>query len=144
MKRCSKCKVEQEKSEFYKRKTNKDGLRYWCKTCDKKQATKWNKNNPEKHAFILYHWKKENPEKNKKQQKKATSKYLADPANKIKLEARRQVKGALRNGRLTKEPCFCGEVKMESHHKDYSKPLDVEWLCKKHHVEKERSLENES
>jgi ribosomal protein S27AE len=44
------------------------------------------------------------------------------------------VGNAVRNGRLTKEPClFCGEEKVHAHHRDYSKPLDVIWLCPKCH-----------
>ncbi len=26
--------------------------------------------------------------------------------------------------------------KPEAHHRDYSKPLEVEWICRKHHMEK--------
>ena len=33
MKKCSKCKIEKEESEFSKSKVNKDGLRPWCKDC---------------------------------------------------------------------------------------------------------------
>lgn len=29
----------------------------------------------------------------------------------------------------------CGEKKTQAHHPDYSKPLDIIWLCKKHHAE---------
>ena len=35
MKVCSKCKEEKEQTEFYKRKTSKDGLRTECKECVK-------------------------------------------------------------------------------------------------------------
>lgn len=42
---------------------------------------------------------------------------------------------ATRNGTLKKLPCkFCGEIKSEAHHENYSKPLDVVWLCRKHHM----------
>jgi len=41
---------------------------------------------------------------------------------------------ALKNGSLKKEPCVCGNIKVEAHHEDYSLPLDVIWVCKKHHV----------
>lgn len=49
--------------------------------------------------------------------------------------ARSQVGHALRRGELKKKPCHCGEMKVEAHHIDYSKPLKVVWVCKKHHVE---------
>jgi len=41
------------------------------------------------------------------------------------------VGNALRDGKLTKGPCaFCGSTeRVHGHHHDYSKPLDVTWLC---------------
>ena len=45
------------------------------------------------------------------------------------------VRRALISGKLIKQPCqHCQNPKSEAHHVDYSKPLDVQWLCKKHHV----------
>jgi hypothetical protein len=41
---------------------------------------------------------------------------------------------AVRDHRLEKEPCyFCGTPEVHAHHHDYSKPLDVTWLCVKCH-----------
>ena len=41
-----------------------------------------------------------------------------------------------KRGKVQKGVCsVCGEVKVEAHHEDYSKPFDVVWLCRKHHVE---------
>ena len=58
---------------------------------------------------------------------------IRDP---IKENARSFVLTALRNGKLNRLPCqVCGLEKSEAHHKDYLKPLDVEWLCRKHHRE---------
>ena len=43
---------------------------------------------------------------------------------------------AIRDGRLIRQPCeVCGHEPAEAHHDDYSKPLDVRWLCTKHHAE---------
>ncbi|KKK91601.1 hypothetical protein LCGC14_2711310 [marine sediment metagenome] len=38
---------------------------------------------------------------------------------------------AVHSGQLMREPCEkCGSTKMvEAHHDDYSRPLDVRWLC---------------
>lgn len=52
--------------------------------------------------------------------------------------ARTAVGNALRDGRLTRGPCELagnGECRgrVEAHHEDYERPLDVRWLCAKHH-----------
>ena len=39
-------------------------------------------------------------------------------------------------GKLTPQPCLvCGtDDEVEKHHEDYSRPLQVMWLCRKHHL----------
>lgn len=51
--------------------------------------------------------------------------------------ARYAVSEAIRAGRLVKQPCErCGKAdKVIAHHPDYSKPLEVQWLCSRHHAE---------
>ena len=48
MKICPSCNEEKEQTDFYKSKSNPHGYRYHCKTCDKRRANKWNKENVEK------------------------------------------------------------------------------------------------
>ena len=48
----------------------------------------------------------------------------------------------VRARRLKKKKCKCGKVKVEAHHEDYSKPLEVIWLCRKHHQEADRRLKD--
>ena len=32
------------------------------------------------------------------------------------------------------QPCeVCGQLETERHHEDYSKPLEIKWLCSRHH-----------
>lgn len=48
---------------------------------------------------------------------------------------------AIRDGVLVRQPCeVCGAERVEAHHDDYGKPLDVRWLCKKHHDEHHKKL----
>lgn len=38
---------------------------------------------------------------------------------------------------LEKLPCeLCGDLKAEAHHDDYSKALNIMWLCRKHHMQR--------
>lgn len=61
-----------------------------------------------------------------------------------RLQARRSAMQAMKTGKLIRKPCQkCGAAKADAHHTDYSKPLDVEWLCnpchkKAHRVELSR------
>ena len=54
--------------------------------------------------------------------------YQDDP---VKVSARIAVNNAVRDGRLKKRPCeACGSTtRINAHHPDYSKPLEVVWLC---------------
>lgn len=43
------------------------------------------------------------------------------------------VQSAIYHGTLIRQPCeLCGK-QAEAHHDDYSKPLEVRWLCRSHH-----------
>jgi hypothetical protein len=57
-----------------------------------------------------------------------------DPEKNRKMLAHAKVGKAIRQGRLTREPCeVCGASFAEAHHDDYDKPLQVRWLCPEHH-----------
>ena len=59
-----------------------------------------------------------------------------------KTKARQITHKAISDGLLIKKFCeVCGNEKSEIHHLDYSKPLNIKWLCKKHHVEWHRKHE---
>lgn len=57
--------------------------------------------------------------------------------NPEKRKAQYSVSNAIRDGKLIKQPCeVCSTtVNVQAHHDDYSKPLDVRWLCIPHHAE---------
>jgi len=58
-----------------------------------------------------------------------------------KISARIQLHNAIRKGTVERQPCeVCGDPKSEGHHFDYTKPLEVRWLCRKHH----REIENQT
>lgn len=61
--------------------------------------------------------------------------YLADETNRMKRNARRAVEYRITTGQMLKGMCRCGNEKAQAHHPDYSKPLEVIWLCTTHHLE---------
>ena len=53
--------------------------------------------------------------------------------------ARTIIYNLVKQGKIKRLPCeVCSKEKSEAHHPDYSKPLEVRWLCKKHHKELDR------
>lgn len=63
-------------------------------------------------------------------------KRKASPAHQLRLHARQLARDAIRAGRLVRQPCeVCGQTSViHAHHDDYTRPLDVRWLCLPHHV----------
>ncbi len=118
LKLCPKCDEQKAKDAYYKDKRRADGLYSCCKTCHGEYTKGWSKKNPEKIAGRMRDFWRNHPEVNR---------------------AYSVVYKALKSGRLIKRPCkVCGNKKVEAHHEDYSKPLEVEWLCRKHHTELHR------
>lgn len=62
-------------------------------------------------------------------------KYISNLDNYKKHLARNTLHYHVRVGHITKLTCFkCKTTKTEAHHPDHSKPLDVIWTCKTHHL----------
>lgn len=63
--------------------------------------------------------------------------------NDLKREAYWIVRRAKQEGLIQQEPCeSCGSA-AEAHHDDYTKPLEVRWLCRRHHAELHQALRRE-
>lgn len=61
--------------------------------------------------------------------------------NPLANRARAKLLRAVKLGLISRMPCsVCGGVDSEGHHEDHSKPLEVIWLCKKHHAEADNKL----
>ena len=140
MKYCPKCKVEKGLSEFSKSRSRRDGLQRVCKECCRKYQKEYKQTEAGKETRRKALRKYQQTERGKEAFRKAYRKYgrkrrLLYPE---KSKAVQAVNDAIAAGKLTRpsicESCF-NERFTEGHHEDYSKPLDVDWLCKKCHRE---------
>lgn len=96
---------------------------YTCRFCKNQQVYEYSKNHPELRKEIRSNWIKKS-DFQKKDRKKNLEKYRARDA----------LNHAKREGRISQLPCAdCKSEKSEAHHEDYSKPLEVIWLCLKCH-----------
>lgn len=92
---------------------------------------KWSKKNYKK----VDAWKKRqraaNPEKTKEMYRRNAAKYKAK--NREKVKAHSILRTAVLYGKMIKPVncLYCGVFsnRLEGHHADYSKPLEVIWLC---------------
>lgn len=59
-----------------------------------------------------------------------------DPREWLRKEAHNKVNYAILSGKIKRGNCeICGAENAQAHHCDYNKPLEVMWLCSKHHGE---------
>tara|TARA_R110000803_G_C11758237_1_gene293552 strand:- start:45 stop:473 length:429 start_codon:yes stop_codon:yes gene_type:complete len=127
-KTCFKCGVEKPLTEFHKHPQMKDGRVNKCKICNNKDVR-------ENRAVNVEYYREYDRARGNRQTDEARKKYaLAYP---IANKARNMVSNAVRDKRLFREPCeVCNtEISVHAHHDDYSKPLNVRWLCAVHHFE---------
>lgn len=121
---CKSCGLTKNVGDFYKVDSK-------CKECRKSLVIEYRRKNEEK---VREYDRARGKLKHRKARTQAnTSLRRKDPDG--YLSAHNAVARALRSGILEKMPCLmCGcEKLVHAHHDDYSKPLEVMWLCVVHH-----------
>jgi len=124
---CFKCQKQKPLSDFYKHRMMVDGHLNKCKECTKRDSRKNRASN------IEYYREYDRARGNRQSTEKIKERRIKNPQ---KYQAQTAVNNAIRDGRLFKKPCeVCGSLCVHGHHNDYSRPLDVRWLCPVHHKE---------
>lgn len=131
MKTCSRCKALKPIESFYKKKKDGHSRVPHCIECQR----------------IILHNYKQTPKGREKVKEIFRIRYINKSSEYIdKALQRRKEKStearasdraryALKKGIIQKKPCVvCGSEKAEMHHRDYTKPIDVTWLCRSCHM----------
>ena len=125
--RCPRCQESKPLDEFGTRlrRGKRDPLPY-CKRCHQDYWREWyyTKGGSKKFGEAVERYHAKYPERH---------------------AARQIAQEALRVGKIVSLPCAArakggckGDLQM--HHPDYSKPLDIVWLCRTHHIEADQAL----
>lgn len=127
---CGSCRIEKPITEFHLH--SRDGYQTRCKTCKRNDSRIQNRQ-PKRRQY--------NYEKYRKwMDKGGLREYRRRPEVMERVRVGAIVQQAIRSGKIERQPCLiCGE-KAHAHHDNYSKPLDIKWLCSKHHAEEHRNL----
>ena len=109
---CTGCKCVKHVRNFHESTTTKRGYVYRCKQCSSIEASEYYQKNKKARQLYEYNYLK-------------TSK---------KRQAAKKAQRAVKLGKIIRQPCeLCGDINTDGHHDDYAKPLELRWLCRKHH-----------
>ena len=142
MKRCNKCGDTKSLESFHRRKRNPDGRVSTCKVC--KRAYDRSRYIEDPQRFIGEESARRQADPASYQEKRR-ARRVANPGpyresdrrrrakDPDKIRARQKVFEAIAAGRIDRPTTCstCGNThsRIEGHHEDYSKPLEVIWLC---------------
>ena len=142
---CYACNKTLTLNDFYKCKSTKDGLASACKKCS---------------VRLYKEYRHKNIEASREKKRKYYITYYAANRERLLLKAKNRKRNrpherardtlskAVKRGHIKKpNKCSdCGFVldkkKIHGHHHDYSKPLDVVWLCRSCHWKLHRKIGN--
>lgn len=127
MKICRKCRVEKSLSDFYKHRGMADGYLNICKDCTRKRVSSyWYRNAGQLRKKERERWqrRKKNPHEIKRRLKYQQRLRSGHPErNRAYCRVHRSLKPP--------DQCeICGDpCRPHGHHEDYTKPLQVIWVC---------------
>lgn len=141
---CSMCGEKKPLDAYYRNIDSRDGRTSKCKSCSSIVHAQYKAENREKYLERKRKYNKEHKEERLQYKRDHYSGITASMREKLnawkrnnreKVLAHKKVYNAIKSGKLVRMPCeICGvTTAVQAHHDDYSRPLDVIWLCQKHH-----------
>lgn len=127
-KKCPRCLEVKDILEFHIARRQSGGRQARCKVCTSQR----------KRVYGKY---KDLTEAQKQAHRESVRKFKKIEPRKTR--ARCLLYWAVRRGELKRQPCVRCGGKAQGHHEDYSKPLDVVWLCPKHHMQRHKEMREE-
>lgn len=125
---CRICSESKQPGDFYEHAVNASGVGV-CKACWRARVRLRRKLNPKVREYD----RRRASEPKRRQVARITSDMWRDK-NPSGYKAQNAANNAVRDGHLKKQPCaICGGLEVRGFHRDYSKPLEVVWLCAKCH-----------
>ena len=123
VKTCFKCLEVKSLDEFYRHAMMADGHLGKCKACTKSDSTAHRASNIERYRAY---------DRGRGSRQAGNIWRTLDPR---RTACHNAVTRAIHAGTLHRQPCeVCQSIEhIHAHHDDYSKPLEVRWLCAAHH-----------
>ena len=124
---CTKCDLLIVVTEQRKR----SGSRV-CTGCKRIADKLWVAKNLERKRELCREYHRKHRQRRRKVNREIVRRYRSK--NREKANAQAKLNYAVKKGYIKRLPCeVCGKEKAHGHHTDYSKALDVTWLCPVHH-----------
>lgn len=149
---CSRCMERLSVDYFYQQPASADGYMHICKDCHKSAVRarrverldyyrEYDRKRADKPHRVRARREYVQTDAGKEARRKATRSYRE--RNPMRKAAHHAVGNAIRDGKLVRQPCeVCQSTdRIHAHHDDYTKPLDVRWLCEPCHKEWHRHNE---
>ncbi len=150
---CFRCGLNKPIDDFYSHPRMSDGHLGKCKDCTKKDTIKnriankayyleydrLRSNDPER---VAGRYAYQRTDRGRKSHKRANEEWSRK--NPRKRAAQILFRNRVRDGKIAIKPCErCGSDKVHGHHENYDKPLEVVWLCARHHKARHREMKQQ-
>lgn len=119
---CAACWETLPIEDFNPSTQRRSGRQSYCKGCSRTRTR-------EAHQRL-----RQDPEYRRSEVARQKERYWSEPEYRQRKVARTRASHALLRGDIQRAPCPCGNPDAEMHHEDYSRPLEVKWLCRPCHV----------
>ena len=132
-KKCFKCGCIKPRNQFYRHPHMRDGRLNKCKDCAKKEVREHRRISDSVREYDRRRYY----DSHERRKQIAETAQAWREKNKAGYRAHILVKNAVRTGKLIRGVCeFCGTDKnIHAHHDNYSEPLNIRWLCVRHHAQ---------